>query len=211
VTSGILPPDLIYPIERFRDNAILKCDKCELRAECKAPVLPSPGIFNVFITGESPGWQEDKYGRGFYEDAPAGELLWKELAVHGLARPMFFVNNICRCYPGKKIKTPKPEHIKTCMSWYKREALIIQPRLILAIGNTCVKAFTGKDGGIQGLSGETEWSEEFKAWICWCMHPAAVLRRGGNREYFEKGIRNFAEKFESLRQAKRIENDEVPF
>jgi hypothetical protein len=31
------------------------------------------------------------------------------------------------------------------------------------------------------------------------MHPAATLRRGGNDEYFEKGVKNFIEKFELLK------------
>ena len=211
IPSNMLPPNLICPVKRYQSKAVLDCDKCSLRKECIAPVLSSPGIFNAFIIGEAPGFQEDQGRRGFCEDAPAGELLWKELALYRLTRPMFFVNNICRCYPGREIKTPKIEHIKACSVWMKKEITAIQPKLILAIGNTCVKAFTGQDGGIQRLSGETEWNEEIRAWVCWCLHPAAVLRQSGNRKYFEKGIRNFAEKFELLRQAKRIESDDVPF
>lgn len=188
---------LIHPVKRFQNKEIKNCSRCELRQECEAPVLSSPGIFNAFITGEAPGPLEDEYGRGFYEEAPAGELLWNELGLYGLERRMFFVNNICRCYP-ETTRTPKPEHIEACLPWFEEEVKTIQPKLILAIGNTCVKVFKGQDGGIQKLSGETEWNEKYGFWICWCLHPAAVARRPSNREYFEKGIRNFAKKFRLL-------------
>ena len=190
-------PGLLYPVKRFQNKEIKNCSRCELRQECKAPVLPSPGIFNAFIVGEAPGNLEDEYGRGFYEEAPAGELLWKELGLYGLERRMFFVNNIVRCYPSST-RTPKPEHIETCLPWFREEVKIIQPKLILAIGNTCVKVFKNQDGGIQKLSGTTEWNEEYGAWICYTLHPAAVARRPSNSEYFEKGIRNFARKFKLL-------------
>jgi len=202
----------IKPVRRFQNETILNCDQCELGEKCKLPVLPSPGIFNVFITGEAPGPQEDEHGRGFYEQAPAGELLWKELALYGLVRRIFFINNICRCYPGRQIRTPGVKHIDACRPWFEEEINRLQPRLILGIGNTCVKAFTGKDGGIQKLSGTTEWMEHLGAWVCWCLHPAAVKRASGNREYFSKGIRNFASKFALLKPitAGEIEDD-IPF
>jgi len=190
-------PKLVHPVKRFQNKEIKNCNRCELRQECEAPVLPSSGIFNAFITGEAPGPQEDQYGRGFYEDAPGGELLWKELGRYGLERRMFFVTNICKCYP-EITRTPKPEHIEACLPWFEEEVRIIQPKLILAIGNTCVKVFKDQDGGIQKLSGATEWNEKYGAWICYTLHPAAVARRPSNSEYFEKGIRNFARKFKLL-------------
>ena len=188
---------IIHPTKRFQNQDIKSCEKCELRQECESPVLPSSGIFNVFIVGEAPGNLENKYGKGFYEKAPAGKLLWKELKLYELERRMFFTTNICKCYPSQT-GAPKPEHIKACLPWFKEEVEIIQPRLILAMGNTCVRVFKEQDGGIQKLSGTTEWNEEYGFWICWCIHPAAVARNSTNQEYFERGVRNFFQKFKLL-------------
>jgi len=192
--SGLIKPSRMYQVP----DGLVECGRCELLNECDGPVPPSPGVFNAFITGEAPGPMENKYVRGFHEDAPAGSLLWDELEIYGLVRRYFHVTNICKCYP-KKSKTPTWEHIKACSVWFSDELERIKPRLILALGNTCVFAFTGKKSGIRDLSGTTEWIEKLGAWVCWGMHPAAIKRRESNRVYFEKGIENFADKFLLLR------------
>ena len=74
----------------------------------------------------------------------------------------------------------------------------IDCRLVLAFGNTCVNAFTGKTGGIISLNGKTEWNENIGAWICWAIHPSAVLRDPGNTKLFYEGIENFVNKIEKL-------------
>ena len=199
VPKGFLSKGLIKPVRRFQNKELLKCKKCELRKECKKPVLPSPGIFNVVISGEGPGWQEDKYGYGFYEGAPAGKTLWDELGIYGLSRRLFYVTNIVKCFPGKVIKTPNKSHMDNCSVWFAEELANIKPRLMLAFGNTNNKALTDRSGGINKLSGTTEWIDEIKCFVCWCTHPAATKRNMANLEYFEKGIKNFAEKFELLK------------
>ncbi len=212
VPKDVVPYNLIKPVRRFQNEDLLDCDKCELRKECDAPVLPSPGVFNVVIVGEAPGPQENEHGRGFYEKAPAGKLLWKELDLYGLSRRMFHITNCLKCWPGEKALTAK--HIEICKPWLDEEIAKLQPRLILAIGNTCVKMFTGRDGGIKKLSGTTEWNENIKAWLCWCLHPAAVKRNAGNQEYFEDGIRNFAAKFALLKPLRVLGKgmgDDIPF
>jgi uracil-DNA glycosylase len=68
----------------------------------------------------------------------------------------------------------------------------------LAFGNTGLKYFSGKDGGITEFNGCTEWSEKENAWICYCIHPASVLRNPNNRILFEEGIKNFSDRIEIL-------------
>jgi hypothetical protein len=69
----------------------------------------------------------------------------------------------------------------------------------LALGNIPLFALSGRKSGITALSGTTEWIDSLSAWVCWGMHPAATFRRKANIEYFEKGVKNFVEKFELLR------------
>lgn len=167
------------------------CDKCELRNECKRPVLPSPGKYNIIIDGEAPGPKEDKYGRGFYENAPAGKLLWTKIKSKGYKRELFHVTNCCKCYPSKT-RTPDKKHIDICTKlWLEKEIEIIKPKIILAFGNTNRYFFEGIRSGITSLSDKTIWSEKYNCWIAWCIHPAAVSRNPNNKEYFNKGMRNF--------------------
>jgi len=188
--------------KRFRNMELLKCTGCELHFQALAPVLPSQGIYNAAIIGEGPGPQENKEGRGFYEKAPAGELLWKEIAKYGYKRSFFHVTNCVKCYPGRKIKTPTKKHIEYCSDWLQEELRKIKCRLILAFGNTCIKAFTDKDSGITDMCGRTEWNEKMGLWICWCLHPASVKHNPGNKPKFEEGIENFIRTLEILKSPK---------
>jgi DNA polymerase-3 subunit alpha len=180
--------------DRFKNRKLLKCKKCDLSVRGVKPVLPSLGFYNVFIVGEAPGKQENKQKVGFYEDAPAGNILWRELEIYGLRRRFFHITNIVKCYP-IEIRTPKDSHIKKCSCWLNEEIEVLKPRLILALGNTCLKFFEDKPYGIQNLSGITEWNNRIGAWICWCVHPSSVAINDKNRPFFEKGIKNFVEKF----------------
>jgi DNA polymerase len=168
----------------------MDCTACELREECRMPVSPSPGIYNIMICGEAPGPREDEYGRGFYEDAPAGTLLWKIINGRGYKRESFHVSNIIHCYP-RISRKPNAKQIKICGRFLKKEIKDIQPRIILAFGNTSLQFFIGQKSGIMNLSGDIVWNEEYGAWIVYCLHPAAVLYNPDNKIYFKKGMKSF--------------------
>lgn len=179
----------------FYLDDILVCQDCELCRECRKPVLPSIGKYNVGIWGEAPGENEDEQGKGFI--GRAGNILWVELGKYKLYREDFYISNVNKCYP-KMSKTPSKEQIKKCSKWLNLELDLIKPKLILVFGNTGLKAFSDRDSGITELSGTTEWIDKISAWVCWCIHPSAVLRNNSNRIYFERGIENFSEKISNL-------------
>lgn len=164
----------------------VKCNACPLRQGCKAPVSPSMGRFNVMLSGECPGKEEDLQGIGFV--GSAGErILWPEIRKYSLSPLMFHITNVVKC----KTKSPTRKQIESCRPILEEEIKGLEPIVILAFGNTNVKFFTGKDSGIEKLTGETEWSDKYQCWICWCIHPAAVLYSSANRKGFERGIENF--------------------
>jgi len=171
-------------------HKVVKCEACGLWSECKAPVEPSIGRYNLMIVGEAPGEKENELGFGFA--GPAGnKMLWPELKKYGLGPLMFHITNVVKCWPSKT-KTPTKKHIAACSRHIDRELMGLKPIVVLALGNTAVQFFTGRQGGISGFSGTTEWSDKYGCWICWGMHPAAVLRSPANRADFERGIENFA-------------------
>ncbi len=189
-------PYEIIKRKRWHVNEVVECELCDLANECLSPIVTSKGVYNVFINAEAPGRDEDTERKNLV--GRAGQLLWDEIARYGYTRRHFHISNTNRCYP-KKTKTPTKEQVDTCFPWTIRELKETECRLVLGIGNNTLFAITGRDKGIMKLSGETEWIEELGLWVCWCIHPSAVLRQQSNREYFEKGIKNFIEKFELLR------------
>jgi len=168
---------------------------CPLRAECKSPVAPSLGKYNMMIIGEAPGKEEDYERKGFV--GRSGELLWNALKEKGYNRNMFHVTNVVKCYPSIS-KTPNKRQIKACSKFLDEEIKVIKPFVILAFGNTSLKYFTEEESGIMAKSGTTEWNDKANAWICWCIHPASVLYHDENRELFDKGIKNFISKIKVL-------------
>lgn len=201
ILKGKMPIAGAIQQKRFTNEKVLVCNKCDLRLECRAPVMPSRGKYNVVICGEAPGKDEDNAGSGFVGSA-GKNILWPELEKYGLSRILFHVTNCVKCYPSKT-KTPKKKHIVACQHWLLEELNNLDTRLILAFGNTCLSFFTNTASGITNVTGETHWNEKFKAWICWCIHPASVLHNPGNRRDFEKGIKNFAETMFALQGKER--------
>jgi len=78
---------------KFQNPELLYCQDCDLVKQCKRPVLPSSGRYNLAIVGEAPGPNEDKQGEGFV--GRAGDLVWKELGQYGLIRRFFTCNELC--------------------------------------------------------------------------------------------------------------------
>ncbi len=177
------------------DYELSKCEECDLRKECKRPVYPSKGRYNIMVLGEAPGKSEDKMGQGFI--GRAGDLLWDSFAGVGLYREQFHITNICKCWPSQT-RTPKAKHIKSCRHWIEKEIDAVKPILILAFGNTGLSFFHGRDSGINEMNGKVEWYEPYKCWVCWCLHPAGILRNPENRSTFDDAIEKFADTIDTL-------------
>lgn len=172
---------------------LARCADCSLIKECSHPVPPSPGSYNVAIIGEAPGWNEDKEREGFV--GRAGKLLFKTIEAFGGRRKDFHITNVCKCYPSVS-KTPNQEQIKTCSEkWLKEELIKIRCGLILCVGGSAMFALTKREGGITKMNGKIEYSAKYNCYICYVIHPAAVLRNPEQKGEFEKGVASFMATF----------------
>jgi len=180
---------------------LLKCNNCSLIDECNAPVAPSMGVYNVSIYGQDPGFDEDQQGEGFV--GKAGIKLWEPINNAGYSRNQFFISNINKCYPSKSGKSSDSQ-INACSKWVKTELRMVKPIVILALGNSCIKYFKNQKGGITNLSGKTEWNEKNRCWICWCIHPSAVLRNSSNKVYYNLGMNNFIKTLNAIGMKKSV-------
>lgn len=111
-------------------------------------VSGEPVVSRVLLIGQAPGDKEPKLGRPFAWSAGRTLFGWFNDAA-GLNEEQFrcsiYMAAVCRCFPGKKIgggdRVPSPEEIKNCSSWLKREIEILQPELIIPVGQLAISQF----------------------------------------------------------------------
>lgn len=85
------------------------------------------------FVGEAPGADEDEQGLPFV--GASGKLLNKMLGEAKLDRSSVFVSNVCRCRPPKN-RAPTPEEINACKAWLWKEMQIVDPLVVIPLGNT---------------------------------------------------------------------------
>ena len=151
------------------------CTKCKL-AQGRTQVVfgdGSPDADLLFI-GEGPGFHEDKQGVPFV--GAAGQLLNRMLGEIGLAREDVYIANIVKCRPPGN-RDPQPDEIEACTPWLVEQISLIQPRVIVTLGNFATKYVLSTATGITRLRGQVhDWHGRT---VIPTFHPAAILHGGG--------------------------------
>jgi uracil-DNA glycosylase len=160
------------------------CTKCRL-AEGRTQVVFGVGNpdADVMFIGEAPGFHEDKQGEPFV--GAAGQLLTRMLdEVLGLRREDVYISNILKCRPPGN-RDPLDDEIESCTPWLVEQVSLIQPRVIVTLGNFATKFVLNTQQGITRMRGAAyPWHGRT---VIPTFHPAAILRGGG------EGSRQFGE------------------
>ena len=174
------------------------CELCEGRKDCQTPVPFTAGTFGrAMIVAEAPGEDEDNQGKPLV--GRSGKVLWQAMEKFGLERSMFHVSNVLKCRPRENRITDQ-KVVNACgATWLKLEIEVVQPKLILSLGKTAIRYFTGdKDASIMAHNGQVDWNEKIGAWIVWGIHPASVLYTIENKQLLEEAVAKFYEMFARL-------------
>ncbi|MDP2727580.1 MAG: uracil-DNA glycosylase family protein, partial [Dehalococcoidia bacterium] len=92
------------------------------------------------IVAQCPGQEEAK--RGAVLIGPTGKELEKLLSSVGISMGNeCYLCNVCNCWPGPGNPDPKPEEIEACSYWLDGAIAIIEPRVIVALGNIAINHF----------------------------------------------------------------------
>jgi len=132
----------------------------------------------LMIVGEQPGDAEDREGRPFV--GPAGQVFDRAAQAAGLDRRQAYITNAVKRFHyemrGKRRlhRRPNAGEISHGRWWLAREAAIVQPALILAMGATAAEALTGQRAGILKRRGSVEESEFGPVLLT--LHPSYILR-----------------------------------
>jgi DNA polymerase len=128
------------------------------------------------FVGEAPGFHEDKQGEPFV--GGAGQLLTRMLEEIGLARDEVWICNVLKCRPPGN-RDPLEDEIEACTPWLVEQISLIQPRVIVTLGNFATKYVLQTRQGITRLRGATyPWHGRT---VIPTFHPAAILHGGGER------------------------------
>lgn len=150
---------------------------CELKQGARQLVfsdgLPSA---RVMIIGEAPGRDEDMQGKPFV--GRAGQLLDLMFRQIGLSRAAelpesgLYITNVLPWRPPQN-RDPKPDEMAMMLPFLTRHVELIDPHLIVAMGNHACQALLGKRG-ITKLRGN--WTEALGKPCLPMFHPAYLLR-----------------------------------
>lgn len=125
----------------------------------------------VVFVGEAPGKREDEQGLPFV--GPSGQLLDRLLSEIGLERRDVYIANVVKCRPPSN-RDPRPDEIDTCKGYLREQLKLIDPKVVVTLGNFSSKLLLSTEVGITRLRGRAyEWWGRF---LVPTFHPAAALR-----------------------------------
>lgn len=148
------------------------CRDCPLWEDAGVVCVMGNGPKNakVMVVGEAPGFSEQQSGLPF--QGQAGQYLNRIFREAGLKREDLYVTNAVKCRPPDN-RTPTKTEIKRCRQYLARELEVIQPELVVLLGNTALQSGLGVTG-ITKRRGSAEKVGDVTYFSTY--HPAAILR-----------------------------------
>lgn len=158
-------------------EACKKCDLCETRTNVVIGEGPTENCKCVII-GEAPGEDEDLSGHPFV--GRAGQLLTKILENGGgIKRDSLYVTNAVKCRPPGN-KDPNTGQLTACSDFLEAQLLLLQPSVIVTLGNISTKWLLKTSAGITSIRGQ--WQKWRKIDLLPMFHPSYLLRQTGDAE-----------------------------
>ncbi len=157
------------------EREALVCTRCPL-ALGRTQVVFGVGDphADLMFVGEGPGAQEDLKGEPFV--GRSGQLLDRlVLEEMGLTRDRFYTANAVKCRPPGN-RDPQPDEIATCRPWLESQVELIDPAVVVTLGNFATKLLLETTEGITRVRGR---AYPFRTgMLVPTFHPAAALRSG---------------------------------
>jgi DNA polymerase len=156
----------------------LACTKCPLATLGRSQVVFGVGNrdADLVFVGEGPGAEEDRQGIPFV--GRAGQLLTRLIEGIDLTRDDVYICNVVKCRPPDN-RDPLPDEITTCRPYLEAQLDLLDPKVLVTLGNFATKLLLDTKIGITKLRGQEHPYRDGAATLIPMLHPAAVLRNGG--------------------------------
>jgi DNA polymerase len=129
----------------------------------------------LMFVGEGPGREEDLAGEPFV--GRSGKLLDRLMQEElGMTRSSCYIANVVKCRPPGN-RDPRPEEIDACRPYLAEQIELIDPTVVVTLGNFAARLLLDTTEGIRRLRGR---AYPFRhGHLVPTYHPAAGLRSGG--------------------------------
>ena len=152
------------------------CTRCRL-AENRTHVVFGMGdsTSKLMFVGEGPGAEEDRQGLPFV--GRSGQLLDRLIRQEiGITRNSCYIANVVLCRPPGN-RDPMPDEIEACNPYLEAKLELIEPEVVVTLGNFATRRLLGTSEGISRVRGR---SYPFRGGqLVPTYHPSAALRGGG--------------------------------
>jgi DNA polymerase len=132
----------------------------------------------IFFCGEAPGADEEVLGEPFV--GPAGQLLTKIIQAMGVQRSDVYIGNIMNYRPPMPTpvgnRAPELNEMAYCLPFLKAQLQVVQPDVIVALGNTAMEGLMGHDPKRRITKIRGQWMEFEGIPLIPTFHPSYLLR-----------------------------------
>lgn len=163
-----------------------RMDACRLCLEAGHDIYPRAiysGVLGarIMTVGQAPGITEKDAGRPF--NAGSGTRLFRWLAAAGIDEAWFratqYMTSVTKCFPGKAKsgagdRVPSRAEQALCRPYLEEEIALVDPELIIPIGNLAIGVFYPDKPRLDGLIGTEK--EQDGRWIVPLPHPSGASR-----------------------------------
>lgn len=170
---------------------------CEVYEEDRKILVHGEGRTGarVMLIGEAPGEQETLQRRPFV--GKAGKNLDEFLELAGIDRSELYVSNTVKFRPtkisaaGRVVnRPPSREEVKLFLPWLKREMELVNPEVVVTLGNVPLKALMGAKVVIGDVHGSFQDVEGMRLYPMY--HPASLIYNPSLRDTYAGDIRRLA-------------------
>lgn len=151
---------------------VSSCQRCPLHAQRTQTVFArgNPQA-SLMIIGEAPGFHEDQQGLPFV--GAAGSLLDLMIASVGIQQDNIYIANVLKCRPPNN-RDPKPEEITHCSTYLAQQIMLVQPKLIVALGRFAAQYLLNTTQSLSQM--RTRLHQHHSIPVIVTYHPAYLLR-----------------------------------
>ena len=125
------------------------------------------------IIGDAPGADEDKTRQPFAGEH--GLLLNAMLQAVGLSRSAVYLSNTLKCRPPNN-RIPKAEEVSTCSAYLQRQIELLQPKLIITLGEATARGLLQTQQSLAELRGTVHHYGEQQIPLIVSHPPAHLLQ-----------------------------------
>ena len=155
---------------------------------------------DVLLVGEAPGEEETIQQRPFV--GRAGKNLNGFIDTLDIKREEMYVTNVVKFRPVRRNEStgrlsnrpPTRQEIGLCLPYLRREIEVVQPKVVVTLGNTALQALSGNAraaiGQMHGVPIDVVLEPELSAVLFPLYHPASILYNRSLAEVYQADIQS---------------------